>query len=436
VPAASDRKPSVFVSYRRETGFYLAKYIFDRLHLAGYDVFMDVHSLGAGEFEQTTLAQIAARDYFLLVITPGSLRGMTRKQDWLRKELMQAVESKRTVVPVLADGVKFEDADVQEVLRKLPPVLRDLPSFNAIRIPPPEYFDSAMKRLISFLKITALSAPSTPKPSREAAATKIRIRKAAAPPKSVTQAQSALHGLTLPPPTSLPKTQSAAPWSALQATLPGSGLFVMDAPTLEETFLGVLKWTKVPPAYKYVLEESIDSNFGRPSTVYEGRNTSYRPKTKRGLFQIWNYRVKAIGLGRESDWSNVVIITGKAVTTQAPRNLRQGVSQSERPAPFKLWPLATPSLKEDISGGLTWTGGVLGATYVLEVSRDRKFTPGKVAYKGPNTSWVPHSSFPGRLQIPVRLHYRVKAIGLGVQQSPWSNVVGIDVDRSNWPPRS
>ena len=53
---ASDRKTTVFISYRRQGGFVLAKYIFDHLHAAGYDVFMDVQSLGAGEFEQTTLA--------------------------------------------------------------------------------------------------------------------------------------------------------------------------------------------------------------------------------------------------------------------------------------------------------------------------------------------------------------------------------------------
>ena len=141
--AASDRKTTVFVSYRREGGFMLAKYIFDYLHAAGYDVFMDVHSLGAGEFEQTTLAEVAARDYFLLVLTSGNLQGMTSERDWLRNELMQAVKSGRTVVPVVADGFKFEDHRVQEVLEKLPRALQSLPSFNAVRIPPPEYFDSS-----------------------------------------------------------------------------------------------------------------------------------------------------------------------------------------------------------------------------------------------------------------------------------------------------
>jgi hypothetical protein len=206
VQAASDRKTTVFVSYRREGGFMLAKYIFDYLHAAGFDVFMDVQSLGAGEFEQTTLAEIAARDYFLLVLTSGSLEGMIREKDWLRKELMQAVEFGRTVVPVLAEGIKFEDHRVQKVLEKLPPALQALPSLNAVRIPPPEYFDSAMERLRSFLKAIADSAPSH---------STDKSRRSAAAPKSVAQAQSALHRLTLPPVASLTKTQSATPWSDL-----------------------------------------------------------------------------------------------------------------------------------------------------------------------------------------------------------------------------
>src|SRR5437773_7027571 len=133
---------------------------------------------------------------------------MVRENEWLRKELVRAVKSGRTVVPVLADDFKCEDHRVEEVLERLPPALQALPKFNAVRIPLPEYFDSAMERLRSFLKANVDSAPShgTDKSSGTAAA-----------PKSVVQAQSALHGLTLPPVANLTKTQSATPWSDLQA---------------------------------------------------------------------------------------------------------------------------------------------------------------------------------------------------------------------------
>jgi hypothetical protein len=315
VQAASDRKTTVFISYRRKSGFVLAKYIFDHLHAKGYDVFMDVHSLGAGEFEKTTLAQIAARDYFLLVLTSGSLERMVDENDWLRNELMQAVKSGRTVVPVLADGFKFEDHRVQEVLEKLPPALRDLPSFNAIRIPDePEYFDSAMKRLREFLKTIADSARSdgTGKSSGTAAV-----------PKSVAQAQSALQGLSLPPVTSLTRFRSPTPWSDLQGELAGTGDVEADAPkpqkpspgrpllpapTLTQEFAG-LSWTKVSEADEYVLEESGDAEFKAPGkVVYQGPQARFSLTTP-----LKYYRVKAIGKGAtgESDWSNILNGRGK-----------------------------------------------------------------------------------------------------------------------------
>ena len=454
---ASDRKTTVFISYRRQGGFVLAKYIFDHLHAAGYDVFMDVQSLGAGEFEQTTLAEVAARDYFLLVLTSGSLKGIVHENDWLRKELMQAVKSGRTVVPVLAEKFKFEDRRVQEVLKKLPPALQALPLFNAVRIPQPEYFDSAMERLRSFLKAIADSAPShgTNKSSGTAAA-----------PKSVAEAQSALHGLTLPPVTSLTKTHSATPWSDLQATFAGTGVIGADAltpkksspgslkgpvapprppaPTLKEIF-GGLSWTKVSKADKYLLEESGDADFKDPGkVVYQGPMTSWldlsdlsrEPLLPPSLTRFTQtspvkyYRVKAIGKGAagESDLSNIVTVesdrsniatlaTAKSVAKPRPR---------------------TPTLKETF-GGLSWTEVRDADKYVLEESGDADFKdPGKVVYQGPMT-WMnlarEPSSPPSLTRFtqtsPVK-YYRVKAIGKGAAgESDLSNIVTVESDRSN-----
>jgi hypothetical protein len=410
VQAASDRKTTVFISYRRETGFFLAKYIFDYLHAAGYDVFMDVHSLGAGEFEQTTLAEVAARDYFLLVLTSGNLQGMTSERDWLRKELMQAVKSGRTVVPVVADGFKFEDHRVQEVLEKLPRALQSLPSFNAVRIPPPEYFDSAMKRLISFLKAPADSTPSlgTDKSSDTAAA-----------PKSVAQAQSVLHELTLPPVTSLTKIQSATPWSDLQATLAGAGGAGTDAPALKESSptsskwlaklttrprlpaptlrwgpLGGLRWTEVREADKYVLEESGDAEFKGPGeVVYQGPGSRYFARAG----PVKYYRVKAIGKGAagESGWSNIVM---------SPT--------AKRAFPYRL---PAPYLRRGPLSNLRWTEVREADKYVLEESSDAEFKdPGEVVYQGPRNYFARAG--------PVK-YYRVKAIGK-IAEGDWSNIVG------------
>jgi hypothetical protein len=430
VQATNDRKTTVFVSYRRQGGFLLAKYIFDYLHAAGYDVFMDVHSLGAGEFEQTTLAQVAARDYFLLVLTSGSLKGMIRENDWLRKELMQAIKSGRTVVPVLAEDFKFEDHRVQEALKKLPRALQNLSTFNAVRIPQPEYFDSAMERLRQFLKARE-AAPShgTDKSSGAAVAR-----------KSAAQAQSALHRLTLPPVNSLTKTQSATPWSDLQATLAGRGVAGVDAPTLKKPVAPLrlpaptltkeifgLAWTEIFLADTYVLEESDDAKFANPGkVVYRGPNTSWMSLLSWGklgpLFPppSKHYRVKAIGkvsMG-ESGWSNIVtIVTGESGLSRfAPIATTKPVAPPRLPA---------PTLTRE-TFGLSWTKVSKVDTYVLEESDDAKFAnPGKVVYRGPNTLHFLFSHKPSPLFSlrPPSKHYRVKAIGKGSGESGWSNIV-------------
>jgi hypothetical protein len=285
----------------------LAKYIFDKLHAAGFDVFMDVHSLGAGEFEKTTLAEIAARDYFLLVLTSGSLKGMTREKDWLRRELMQAVESGRTVIPVLAEEFKFEDHRVQEVLNNVPQALQALPSFNAVRIPPPEYFDSGMKRLISFLKTTADSAPShgTDKSGGTAAT-----------PKSVVRARSALLGLTLPPVTSLAKSQSDTPWSDLEDRV--------KAITPEEERKGSSLWARLvaPPRLQAPTEWS---DFEVEIT---GEGGSYRAAARSAAGDAGPVSVRLpfgeLGLSQQLRALELAVLRSGAVRRLAPADERLG----------------------------------------------------------------------------------------------------------------
>lgn len=101
MPQDNDGRNSVFISYRRDGGFYLARSIYDDLKGRGYDVFMDVHTLGAGEFDAVTLDAIRAREYFVIVLNRDSLNRMSSKDHWLRRELIAATSAGRTVIPVL-----------------------------------------------------------------------------------------------------------------------------------------------------------------------------------------------------------------------------------------------------------------------------------------------------------------------------------------------
>ena len=65
------RSRSVFISYRRHVGG-VALALYQHLVAAAVDAFYDLESIRAGRFESVILRQIAARPYFLLVLTPGT----------------------------------------------------------------------------------------------------------------------------------------------------------------------------------------------------------------------------------------------------------------------------------------------------------------------------------------------------------------------------
>lgn len=69
------------------------------------NVFWD-RRLPAGEFEPQLLAEIEAREYFILVMTPHSLR----EDSWCRKEILRAQKSNKPIILVrlIDSGTQFE----------------------------------------------------------------------------------------------------------------------------------------------------------------------------------------------------------------------------------------------------------------------------------------------------------------------------------------
>ena len=100
----ADPDKTVFLSYRRDVSGPLAHLVRNDLVAHGFDVFMDVGSLGGGEFEPVILREIEARTHFLVLLEPGSLDRIGEQGDWLRREIAHALTHRRNVVPLLADG--------------------------------------------------------------------------------------------------------------------------------------------------------------------------------------------------------------------------------------------------------------------------------------------------------------------------------------------
>jgi hypothetical protein len=135
-------KRTVFISYRRETSKNLARLIYEDLKSNGWDVFLDVAHVGAGELTQIILNNIAARINFVLVVSSGSFQRCADSGDWLRREISQAVELNRNIVPVIDEGANFEK-EASCLPSDLCGIIKDKSALNYSH----EYYKASLKKL-------------------------------------------------------------------------------------------------------------------------------------------------------------------------------------------------------------------------------------------------------------------------------------------------
>ncbi|MBQ4559385.1 MAG: TIR domain-containing protein [Tyzzerella sp.] len=118
-----------FISYKHQTGFYMAQVIYDKLVQNGYSVFMDKR-LERGEFEPQIKAAIEKSRNFILVLFPEDLDNCDKNTDWLRKEADWATATPNMhFIPVFC-----EDFKIDEVKAELPDCINKVLSSNGIKI--------------------------------------------------------------------------------------------------------------------------------------------------------------------------------------------------------------------------------------------------------------------------------------------------------------
>ncbi len=100
---------SVYISYRHDVSQYIARAIFGNLRKRDYDVFMDVEDIDPIQFESVNMNQVATRSHFVLVLMVGSLERCKAPNDPLRREIEQAINTQRHIVPVVVDDLRLQD---------------------------------------------------------------------------------------------------------------------------------------------------------------------------------------------------------------------------------------------------------------------------------------------------------------------------------------
>ncbi len=168
---------SVFISYRRSTSSFIALAVYQDLTAHGIDTFYDIESMDAGQFDTFILNQIAARPYFLPILTPGSLERCGEPNDWLMRELQEAMRLKRVILPLHTPDFQFSDMD--KFL--LPDMARELKRFQAVELPH-KYFRYAMQEVRDrYLKPVGI--PTTAVPKKEESLLLRKLKKASAEPQ-------------------------------------------------------------------------------------------------------------------------------------------------------------------------------------------------------------------------------------------------------------
>lgn len=122
--------PRIFVSYRRGDSIAYAGRIHDHLsqHFGADKVFMDIGGIAPGEdFVNVLDAKVADSDVVIALIGPGWLnasddrgRRIDQPDDFVRYELVAALEQGKRLIPVLVGGARMPGAD------QLPPALARL----------------------------------------------------------------------------------------------------------------------------------------------------------------------------------------------------------------------------------------------------------------------------------------------------------------------
>ncbi len=134
----TNHKCDVFISYRRDGGDMTAMYFFQALKERGYNVFYDLEVLRAGKFNDALLSSIQSCKDFVLILSPGALDRCNDENDWVRKEIAEALRSKKNIVPVMLKGFQFPE--------KLPEDIEDVRYQNGLTCTT-EYFEESINRL-------------------------------------------------------------------------------------------------------------------------------------------------------------------------------------------------------------------------------------------------------------------------------------------------
>ncbi len=117
----AEHKYDIFISYRRDGGAQYARILQLELEKRGYKVFLDYEELTDGIFGDNIKEAIHDAPLFMMVLSAHYLDRCVNEGDWVRQEILLAIQQKKHFIPVNPDnsfdGIpKGIPADIQQVV--------------------------------------------------------------------------------------------------------------------------------------------------------------------------------------------------------------------------------------------------------------------------------------------------------------------------------
>ena len=94
----------IFISYRRLGGAQYARILQLMLQQRGYHVFLDYDELTDGVFGDHIKSAIKDAPVFMLVLSEKSMERCMNEDDWVRQEILLAIQEKKHIIPVNPDN--------------------------------------------------------------------------------------------------------------------------------------------------------------------------------------------------------------------------------------------------------------------------------------------------------------------------------------------
>lgn len=142
----SSKALSIFISYRRTISQDFVRLLADKINrYSGIVARFDQEALRAGNFPIQLGRLVRQSDIFLLIVQPGSLSGIDDADNWIRREILTALNAGKAIIPVLVDA----DGELDNFI--WPKEISTIGELQAITFKR-EYFDVSAKRLIDEMR--------------------------------------------------------------------------------------------------------------------------------------------------------------------------------------------------------------------------------------------------------------------------------------------